>query len=453
MSDTNTFDGSPEANILVNQRAPSTVGQFSNLDLAFNTALQRFINGSGGRITLDNAYRSEAEQKVLYDAKKLEVEAANPGWSQAEVLKETGKWVAPPGQSNHQRGLAADLNFGVKGSPEREQNMLWAHDNAAEFGLGFPLGNEDWHVQLDPEGEFGSGEGNGLGSNPGFNPELSEYAHLLTFLNHPTVGPILYDAAAQGLSPEDLQAQLMNTDWWQTTQDSVRKWEQLLATDPATAETRMDDTRQSIERNASVLGLTLDDNAISVMAETAQRMGWTDNELMEAITTKGEFDSGAPGGEIGATASDIQQLARRYLVVVTQSQASQLSLDIQNGKATLDSIQGNFALRAEAKFSGNKSLSGFIGNGGSPEDFFADHKNKIGQMIGVDPSSIDLINDPRYSQILSYVGDDGAVRPMTVHEAERLAREDTRFRDSRQGRSEAARLSTTFARAMGKAKF
>lgn len=315
-------------------------------------------------------------------------------------------------------------------------------------------------VSADPTGQSSDGEAilNQYGSPnlsgiEGFNPELSEYSHLLTFLNHPDVGPLLYQAAADGLDAPQLQALLMGTDWWKTTQDSARKWEQLLATDPATAETRMDDTRQSIERTISTLGLTLDETAIADMAQLSQRMGWTEFELMEAITTKGEFDSGAPGGQIGTDAGTIQQLAKRYLVTVTQEQASRLALQVQNGMATMESIQGNFALRAEAKFSGNPALGSFIGNGGDPADFFADHVNKIGQMIGVAPESIDLLNDPTYSKILSYAGDDGTVRPMTIDESVLLARKDDRFRGSIQGQSEAAKFSTSFARAMGKAKF
>lgn len=52
------------------------------------------------------------------------------------------KWVAPPGRSNHNHGQAADLKYM---SPAARQ---WAHQNAGNFGLAFPLSNENWHIEL-----------------------------------------------------------------------------------------------------------------------------------------------------------------------------------------------------------------------------------------------------------------------------------------------------------------
>jgi len=57
-------------------------------------------------------------------------------------------WVAPPGSSNHNKGLAADLGWdggGLGSAPPGVTKML--HDRAAQFGLNFPLNNEDWHIE------------------------------------------------------------------------------------------------------------------------------------------------------------------------------------------------------------------------------------------------------------------------------------------------------------------
>jgi hypothetical protein len=66
-------------------------------------------------------------------------------WAQALAKygspEEARKWVAPPGNSQHNAGFAADLAFQ---SPNARQ---WFHDNASQFGLSFPLGNEPWHIE------------------------------------------------------------------------------------------------------------------------------------------------------------------------------------------------------------------------------------------------------------------------------------------------------------------
>lgn len=51
-------------------------------------------------------------------------------------------WIALPGSSNHQKGLALDLSYS---SPDARQ---WAHQNAKDFGMTFPLSNEPWHIEL-----------------------------------------------------------------------------------------------------------------------------------------------------------------------------------------------------------------------------------------------------------------------------------------------------------------
>jgi len=66
----------------------------------------------------------------------------------AEAVKKYGseeaarKWVAPPGNSMHNHGKAADLN--MNGDPAVKE---WLHANAAKYGLGFPMGHEPWHIE------------------------------------------------------------------------------------------------------------------------------------------------------------------------------------------------------------------------------------------------------------------------------------------------------------------
>ncbi len=82
-------------------------------------------------LKIGSGYRSEERQAQLW----------------ADALKKYGspeaarKWVAPPGKSQHNHGNASDLKFGS------DEARKWAHDNAAKYGLAFPLGNEPWHVE------------------------------------------------------------------------------------------------------------------------------------------------------------------------------------------------------------------------------------------------------------------------------------------------------------------
>jgi hypothetical protein len=75
-------------------------------------------------------------------------------WSEALVKygspEEARRHVAPPGHSNHESGFAADLSYNGKSLEHAPPEVVsWLHDNAGKFGLKFPLGNENWHVEDD----------------------------------------------------------------------------------------------------------------------------------------------------------------------------------------------------------------------------------------------------------------------------------------------------------------
>ena len=96
------------------------------MDSGFKSKLDQLIAASGGRIWLVSGDRDTATQTALWNeavAKYGEDQAAN--------------WVAPPGHSNHEKGIAADLGG----------DLELAHQLAPRFGLNFPMSWEAWHIE------------------------------------------------------------------------------------------------------------------------------------------------------------------------------------------------------------------------------------------------------------------------------------------------------------------
>ncbi len=125
---------------------------------------------SGLRVT--SGYRSPEVQAGLWDA-------ALAKYGSPEAAR---KWVAPPGRSHHNAGGAVDLKYL---SPIAQQ---WAHDNAAQYGLQFPLSNEPWHIE--PLGSRGGASpvSQTFGTAP---PALAGMFSLGTPLEPPTLAPSL----------------------------------------------------------------------------------------------------------------------------------------------------------------------------------------------------------------------------------------------------------------------
>jgi hypothetical protein len=102
---------------------------FEGLDARFAKALEQMIADSGGRMWIVSGFRSVEEQQSLWDnavAKYGPDEARN--------------WVAPPGSSNHNKGVAVDFGYSDGG-------LAWAHANAARYGLMYPMDHEPWHIE------------------------------------------------------------------------------------------------------------------------------------------------------------------------------------------------------------------------------------------------------------------------------------------------------------------
>jgi len=108
----------------------------------FSQRLTKFIldaRAQGVDLGVGSGYRSYEKQKRL--------------WEQA--LKKYGspekarKWVAPPGGSFHNKGLAVDLNSNGQflGKDANSKATEWAHANAKKYGLHFRMGHEPWHIE------------------------------------------------------------------------------------------------------------------------------------------------------------------------------------------------------------------------------------------------------------------------------------------------------------------
>jgi LAS superfamily LD-carboxypeptidase LdcB len=95
---------------------------------------------AGAPIKIMSGYRSPERQAQLF-------QAAVAKYGSPEAAR---KWVAPPGKSNHGRGIAVDLQY------SSGQARGWAHQNAAKYGLYFRMSHEPWHIE--PQGGASDGD-------------------------------------------------------------------------------------------------------------------------------------------------------------------------------------------------------------------------------------------------------------------------------------------------------
>lgn len=118
-----------------------------NLEAGFAERMQAFLEAAGGRIEVGSGFRDPATQQRLWDQEVAEwIAKGYPSEADGATGMNTAEekaddWVARPGSSNHEHGLACDLSF------VNDEAKEWAHANAARFGLEFPMSWEPWHIE------------------------------------------------------------------------------------------------------------------------------------------------------------------------------------------------------------------------------------------------------------------------------------------------------------------
>ena len=116
--------------------AASNPDAMSGLNDAFRERLQLLFEHAPpeirGQLQILSAYRSPEHQARLWDEALVK-------YGSAEAAR---KWVAPPGQSQHNHGFAADLTYLDDAARE------YVRANASRYGLGLPMAHEPWHIEM-----------------------------------------------------------------------------------------------------------------------------------------------------------------------------------------------------------------------------------------------------------------------------------------------------------------
>lgn len=123
------------------------------------SAMLTDCRSAGLRPLICSAYRTQEKQAALYSRKTARLRAA--GYSREDALREAGRWVAAPGTSEHQTGMALDivaLSYQLLNERQEETaEQKWLMEHCWEYGfiLRYPaekcditgIGYEPWHYR------------------------------------------------------------------------------------------------------------------------------------------------------------------------------------------------------------------------------------------------------------------------------------------------------------------
>lgn len=275
-----------------------------------------------------------------------------------------------------------------------------------------------------------------------------DFGFLAWAIDHPELGPLLRRAVDEGWSESTLRGSLHATGWWTTTSATARDWQATVAEDPAEAARRIEQRAATVSDRAATLGLQLSASKVRQIAESAERFGWSDTELADALGAEMQWrPEGDYQGLLGSAIDEVVQRAQTFLVPLGPDTTFQLARRMLTGEMDEAGLEAEVAKLARARFS---HLQPQIDRGLTPAQLFSPYVSEAARLLEVNPFEVDLLNDPRVSRVLDPVTGGGEPRMMSLSEFGRMVRESEGWETTGQARQQASALGGALARTFGK---
>ena len=270
--------------------------------------------------------------------------------------------------------------------------------------------------------------------------------------NVPEIARLLEEAIANTYTPEQFQAKLEQTSWWQQTTASAREWDINGQRDPATQQTLIDNKRVEVRNLAlSAFGVQLSDEKLEQLTVDSLRFGWSYNFLQNAIgdvaTQSTVGISQLRQGYIGQT---IRQTAKRYGVALADETFNSFVSRIAVGQETTDSFENYASNIARSLY---PTLTAQFDSGLTFEDAVSPYRQVAANLLELNPNDIDFM-DPKWLTPITYMPDpqSGEQRLMNLAEWGQELRTNKAFgyEFTNQARETAYRVTTDLANLFGR---
>lgn len=274
-------------------------------------------------------------------------------------------------------------------------------------------------------------------------------SEISVYIDNPEIWNIVMQAAREERDELWLEGQIHGTNWWKQHTLNQRRWDQLEASDPATAALQVSTRKTDIQKQAETMGLTIDPARLDYMVRASLRDGWTDDQVRSAVAGEYEYRPEAPpSGISGVNAAALKEIASDYLVPLSNEVIDFWVTKILDGTQTQQSFQAYIADQAKSRF---PALSQAIDSGISVRKYMDPYFQMAGDLLEINPSTIDPSQGKWISPLMSVDPKTGQRVPMSLTDWERTIKTDVSYGydKTNRARNEAADLNARVGRMFG----
>lgn len=279
-----------------------------------------------------------------------------------------------------------------------------------------------------------------------------QYGFALAFMNsNPELKRLFNKAVAETWTPDKFVSQLRNTKWFKNHSASVRNAILQETSDPATFQASLDQMASTVrDTYGSMFGTAgMNEKQMDRWARLAVRMGWSQSELVDRISSTVDYEKmlkkDALGGTAAETKAQLDSLAANYGVKLgNQWKARQLAA-IMSGDDTMAGVQTKVQEMAMREY---KAFADRIAGGETVTEIADPYVNRVSELLELNPNSVGIDND-LIQRAMKQTGPDGKPAAMDLWTFEKEVRKDNRWQYTKNARQEVANVTSELLRNFG----
>lgn len=308
-----------------------------------------------------------------------------------------------------------------------------------------------------PEPQGGQGQKPAPARGGGGTPKIDRrtmaqnYGFALAFMNsNPELKHLFNKAVAETWTPDKFIAQLRNTRWFKTNSATVRNAILQETSDPATFQASLDQMSATVQDTyGSMFGDTGNDKQMARWARLAVRMGWSQAELVDKITSSVDYQKMLKKDSLGGTAaemkSQLDSLASNYGVKLGEQWKARQLAAVMSGDDTIAGVQSKVQEMAMREY---KAFADRIAGGETVTEIADPYVSRMSELLEMNPNAVGVDNE-LIQRAMKQTGPDGKAASMDLYTFEKEVRKDNRWQYTQNARQEVANVTSDLLRSFG----
>lgn len=279
----------------------------------------------------------------------------------------------------------------------------------------------------------------------------TQYGFALAFMDSdPELKSLFGQAVKGGWDATMFQAKLRNTKWFKTHSANVRNAILMKTSDPATYKENVDKMVSQV-KNAwgSTYGNMIPATQLHAWAETAFRMGWSQEQLMDRMGASLNFTKAIQGGKLGGSAgeatSQLRELASQYGINIGQSWLANNVKRVVMGDDTIEGIQSRIRAMAKQEYG---AFADQIDAGRTVMEIADPYIQKYADLLELNPADVSL-KDAKVQKALTMKNDKGHPVGQSLSDFADSVRSDPRWQYTKNAKQQAADVTMNLLRSFG----